>query len=122
MGASPATTCDGLKKNTRFSLNALSTSQAAVARPQRPRPTIAILLCRAFMSLPAYWCCGADVVAPLPLSPQQEKHLAAHGGQRDRVRGPYVECVTTHGREPRPTHFAPTVLVPSGSLSRIRLR
>src|SRR4051812_16312188 len=67
-GASFAATCDGVKKNTRFSWNALSTSAATVPRAARPARMIAIRLCLGFTA-----------------SLSQNEDFHQQKGERDRV-------------------------------------
>src|SRR5215468_3561172 len=48
LGASPAATCDGLKKNTRFERNAFRTSADAIAIALKPAAMNTRRLCRGF--------------------------------------------------------------------------
>src|SRR5688572_33025048 len=54
-GASFAATCDGVKKNTRFFSNAISTSAVAIPSATTPRAMAAMRLCLGFtLSLSAH--------------------------------------------------------------------
>src|SRR3990170_788517 len=105
-GASLAATCDGVKKNTMFLLNATSTSDATTPSATTPSAMAAMRLCRGFMGF--FVRCASDAQAgslparaarkPRRTSPRRRGHTppwrkihsfplqddAAHAHQRDR--------------------------------------
>src|SRR6185295_18544129 len=78
-GASFAATCVGLKKNTRFFSNAVSTSAATMPSAAMPTPIAASFLCLGF-------------TLPLP----QENDLQQQHDEGHAVRAPEVESVVAH--------------------------
>src|SRR5947207_4619609 len=81
-GASLAAICDGVKKNTRFSLNAESTSAVAAPRATTPITIAAIRLCLGFTG-----------------SFHQEGHFESKTDKGNAIRAPYIPGIPTHGEE-----------------------
>src|SRR5690242_12583127 len=81
-GASCAATCDGVKKNTRFLLNAVRTSAAATPSATTPRPIQANRLCLGFT-----------------LALKEKGHFDREQDNRHAVRAPYIPTVSTHGKK-----------------------
>src|ERR687884_94988 len=81
-GASCAATCEGVKKNTRFLLNAVRTSAVATPSATMPRPIQAKRLCLGFT-----------------LALQQQKNLYGEQEERHAVRAPDIAAVTAHGKK-----------------------
>src|SRR3954468_3978480 len=81
-GASFAATCDGVKKNTRFLLNALRTSAVAMPSAARPSAIQAMRLCLGFT-----------------LSLQQENYLEREESERNAICSPDVEGVSSHRKK-----------------------
>src|SRR6185437_9933470 len=81
-GASCAATCEGVKKNTRFLLNAESTSAVATPSAASPSAIHAIRLCLGFT-----------------LSLKQYDNLDGEKCESDAVGAPDVERVAAHGEE-----------------------
>src|ERR1700704_1660318 len=78
-GASFAATSDGVKKNTRFLLNAVRVSAVATPSAATPSAMRAIRLCLGFT---------------LPL--QQQDHFQREQREGHHVRAPHVESVVLH--------------------------
>src|SRR5262245_33416760 len=123
-GASPAATCDGLKKNTRFDWKALSTSAAATASAATPATMIARRLCRGFT-------CG-PFGAVERLQPRRrgatprahDKRLDDQAERGHRVTTPHVGCVSAHGEElgcAPPVHAAASSWTQPACRSRSRM-
>src|SRR5436190_132200 len=81
-GASFAATCEGVKKNTRFLLNAVSTSAVAMPSAATPAAIQAIRLCLGFT---------------FPL--HQHDDLDRKQGKGDAIRTPDVKPVAAHVEE-----------------------
>src|SRR5438552_699697 len=81
-GASFAATCEGVKKNTRFRLNAISTRVVATPSATTPSAIHAMRLCLGFT-----------------LSLQQHNDLDRQQRKRHTVRCPYVKTIPPHGKE-----------------------
>src|SRR2546426_4950655 len=81
-GASLAATCDGVKKNTRFWLNAVKTRAVATPSATTPSAIHAIRLCLGFT---------------LPL--HQQNDFDRQQGECDAVGTPDVEPIPAHGKE-----------------------
>src|SRR3979411_705859 len=85
-GASFAATCEGVKKNTRFLLNAESTSAAAMPSAARP-PTMARVRV----------CLGCTLVLLCWL--ENEHYFQPKKSKGHAVRAPNVQRVAAHGEE-----------------------
>src|SRR5438132_5294575 len=81
-GASLAATCDGVKKNTRFLLNAVRTSAVATPRATTPSAIHAMRLCLGFT-----------------LSLHEQHDFDRQQAERHAIGTPVVERVSTHGEE-----------------------
>src|SRR5690349_3933374 len=81
-GASFAATCEGVKKNTRFLLNAVRTSAAAMPSAATPPAIQAIRLCLGFT-----------------LAPQYQIGFHRQQDESDPVRAPDVESIAAHVEE-----------------------
>src|SRR5438552_2163248 len=81
-GASLAATCDGVKKNTRFLLNAVRTSAVAMPSAATPSAIHAMRLCLGFT-----------------FSFQQHVDLDRQEHKGDAIRAPYIERISTHVEE-----------------------
>src|SRR5205085_8726195 len=81
-GASFAATCDGVKKNTRFLLNAVITSAVAMASATTPSAIQAKRLCLGFTN---------------PLSQDQELDREQRHGHA--IGTPDIQRVPTHGEK-----------------------
>src|SRR3989442_4797556 len=81
-GASLAATCDGVKKNTRFLLNAVRTSAVATPSATTPSAIHAMRLCLGFT-----------------LSLYQQHHFDREQHERDSIAAPHVERITAHVKE-----------------------
>src|SRR5688572_8770422 len=81
-GASCAATCDGVKKNTRFSWNAISTSAVAALSTARPPTMATSRLCLGF-------------TRPLP----QQDNFEREAGEGHGVGPPDVKRVAAHGQK-----------------------
>src|SRR5919204_2566170 len=90
-GASCAATCDGVKKKTRFLLNALSTNAAATPSAPTPSAIHAMRLCLGFT-----------------LSLKQQEHFEREQRERHAVGAPDVAGIPAHRK--KLTHrFAPLI-------------
>src|SRR5437764_5855394 len=81
-GASFAATCEGVKKNTRFLLNALRTSAVAMPSAATPSAIQAMRLCLGFT-----------------LSLQQENHFERQESERNSICSPDVKRVAAHRKK-----------------------
>src|SRR5437660_11552146 len=81
-GASLAATCDGVKKNTRFLLNAVSTRAVATPRATTPRAIHAMRLCLGFT-----------------FSLHQHHDFDRQQTERHAIGAPDVKRVSAHGEE-----------------------
>src|SRR3982750_998299 len=99
-GASFAATCDGVKKNTRFLLNALRTSAVAMPSAATPSAIQTMRLCLGFT-----------------LTLQQENDLEREKTEGNAIRSPDVEGVSTHRKKFTHRCFWPPV---KGAVRRSR--
>src|SRR6266850_8433722 len=81
-GASFAATCDGVKKNTRFLLNAVRTSAVATPSATTPRAIQAMRLCLGFT-----------------LALYQHEHFDSQEREGNAIGAPDVKRITTHVKE-----------------------
>src|SRR5262247_37269 len=109
-GASPAATCDGLKKNTRFDRNALRTSAVAIATATTPTAMNARRLCRSFTSDLARSGAGPLQFGARPQVPSPDRQrLDDQAESDDAEAAPDVRRISAHREElgrARPAHAA----------------
>src|SRR6185369_12782074 len=86
-GASLAATCEGVKKNTRFFWNAVSTSAVATPRATTPSAIAAMRLCLDFM--PSFYLPGRPGA---PRTAKKKDHLQRQGHEGHGVGAPDEEA------------------------------